>query len=71
MSAHFFNPHSRICLSILERGEGRVERNIDMREEHRLVASCMSPDQGSNPEPFGVWDGAPTEPPGQGLSAHF
>ncbi|KAK1331448.1 hypothetical protein QTO34_009403 [Cnephaeus nilssonii] len=26
--------------------EGKTERNIDVRETHRLVASCTSPDQG-------------------------
>ena len=48
---------------------------IDLREIERLVASCMHssnsngdwtrnlgmcPDQESNPQPFGVWDDAPT-----------
>ncbi|ELK24897.1 Centrosomal protein of 44 kDa [Myotis davidii] len=30
----------------VEEREGKKERNIDVRERHRLVASCMSPDQG-------------------------
>ena len=33
----------------LERGKGRGderERNIDVREKHRSVASCVHPDQG-------------------------
>ena len=38
----------------LERGEGRKkerERNIDVREKHRWVTSCMCPDWGPNPQP--------------------
>ena len=44
------------CLFIylfLERGEGREkkrERNMDIREKHRPVASLMCPDQGLNPQ---------------------
>ena len=38
------------------------ERNINVREKHRLVASHMHPDQEWNPQPFGVQDDAPTEP---------
>ena len=50
------NPHLMICLLILEREEGgerekEGERNIDVREKHQSVASCMRPDQGSNPQP--------------------
>ena len=36
------------------------DRNIDVREKHLLVASRLCPDQGLNPQPFGVWDDAPT-----------
>ena len=58
---HFFNPHLRLCLLILGREEGREkERNIDVREKHQLVASHVFPGQGWNPQPFGVWDDAPT-----------
>ena len=45
----FFNPHPRICLLILEREEGR-DRDTDMREKHRLVASGSHPNRGSNPQ---------------------
>ena len=51
---HFFNPHLRLCLLILEREERRErerERNIDVREKHQSVASRMLPDQGSNLQP--------------------
>ena len=58
------NPHLRTCLVILERGEGRKrerERNIDVKEKHRLVASCMRPDWEPNRQPFlGLRDNAPT-----------
>ena len=54
---HFIlNPYLRICLLILDRedggGEGERERERD-REilKHQSVASCMSPDWGSNPQP--------------------
>ena len=43
---NFFNSHPKTCLLILERGEGRErewERNIDVREKHRSVASHMCP----------------------------
>ena len=52
-------------LLILERekgGERGRERHahISVREKHLLVASCMRPDQESNPQPFGVWDDTET-----------
>ena len=53
-SIFFFYPHLRTCLLILERGEERGidrERNIDVKEKHQLVASCMHPNQGLNPQP--------------------
>ena len=34
-----------------EGGERVRERDIDVREKHQMVASCMCPDQGSNPQP--------------------
>ena len=44
-----------------ERGAGREkerERNINVRENHQLVASCMRPDQGWNLQPSYVpWPG--------------
>ena len=44
----------------LEKKEGGGgQRNIDVREEHRRVASITHPDQGMNPQPFGVWRDAP------------
>ena len=36
------------------------EREISMWEKHWSVASCTSPDWGSNPQPFGAQDDAPT-----------
>ena len=39
---------------IIERGKGRErewERNIDMREKHRLAAFCMYPNQGPDLQP--------------------
>ena len=58
--------HPRTFFHCFER-----ERNIDVREKHRLVASCrlltqdwthnlgMCPDQKSSLQPFGVWDDGP------------
>ena len=59
-----------------ERGRERERerQNIDVKEKHWLVASCTHPDQesnlgynlglcpnlGLNPQPFGVWNKAPT-----------
>ena len=48
-----FNPHLRTCLLISERREGREregERNIDVREKYRRVASCTCPHWGPNPQ---------------------
>ena len=42
---------------ILERGKGwekERERNIDVREKHRLAASCTRPDWGPNLQPSHV-----------------
>ena len=42
-----------VCL-FLEREEGKEkerEKNIDVKEKQRLVASHMHPDQGPNPQP--------------------
>ena len=62
-----FNSHRRICLLILEREEGRKrERNIDRlplictltRDRTCGLGTCL--DWGSNQQPFGVQDDAPT-----------
>lgn len=48
-------------IDIRERGsDGERERNKDVREKHRLVASHMNPDWGSNPCPFSLQDDNPT-----------
>ena len=43
LTLFFSDPYPRTCLLILERGEGRGERerkrNIDVRKKHLLVAS--------------------------------
>ena len=67
--------HSRTHFLILERGEQMErlkERNINVREKHRLVASHMHPDWGwtrrldmcadpeSNPRSFSAGDDSPT-----------
>ena len=39
---------------------GGEERDINMREKYLLVASYRIPDWNLNPQPFGVWDDAPT-----------
>ena len=41
---------------------GRGERNIDVGEKHRPVASHTDRNQESNPQPFGVQDDATTKP---------
>ena len=56
----FWNPHLRTFFycSQREREEGWEEgreKNIDVREEHQSVASCMHPDQEWNPKPNGAW----------------
>ena len=51
--------------------ERKGERNIDEKERHQLVASCMYPDGESNPQPFGYRTTLqPTEPqhPGRKLT---
>ena len=60
-----------MLIDFLERGEGR-ERNIDVKEKHQSVASCMHPDwdqtrnldmcpdRESKPQPFGLGNDAPT-----------
>ena len=55
----FKNPHPRI-LGFIDLGWGEA-RNIDMREKHQGVVSHMCPNRGLNPQPFGVWDNAPTD----------
>ena len=40
--------------------KGEEERNINVREKHRLVASCMHPDWESNLQHFGAWCDTPT-----------
>ena len=68
-----FNPHPRICLSILETEEGREgetsmrERNIDWlppvgaptRTQTCNLGLC--PDRGLNPHLFGEWEDTPTK----------
>ena len=41
------------------------------KRENWPVSSCMAPDWGLNLQPFGVWDDAPTEPPGQSQKNYF
>ena len=44
-------------ISFEERREGKEkerERNIDVRDKYRSVASCTQPDQGPNPKPSHV-----------------
>ena len=49
---------------ILEREErglrGEKEKETLMWERHWLVAYCVYPEWGSNPQLFGAQDGAPT-----------
>lgn len=52
----FLNPHHRTCLLILERGEGG---RWGEGEKRPLVGSCLCPDPGSKPQPFGSPDDAP------------
>ena len=49
----FFNPRPRICLLIdIERErETERQRKTNVREKHRLLASCTHPDRGPNPQP--------------------
>ena len=47
MFLYLFNPHLRTCLFILERGEGR---NINVRENHQLVAFHRLHDWESSPK---------------------
>ena len=82
----FKNPHLRICLLIFRERKGGREwgrkkerkRNIDVREKHWFVASCMHFNWGLNLQPsYVLWLGIEptifwctgrfqlTEPPGQ------
>ena len=67
-----FNPHSRICLFILEREEegkrkSETERKTSMWERNIDLLSSRRPDSGWNLQPFGARDNAqPTDQPGQG-----
>ena len=70
-----------ICMTLTQRRvywfEREKERNINVREKHRLVASYTHPNQvqtcnlgmcsdwESEPQPFGVWDDTPTSWPTQ------
>ena len=51
----FFRDYLFIYLFILKieevGGERGKERNINVREKHQFVASCMHPDWGLNPKP--------------------
>ena len=87
LPCHGYNSYAKnftyFIYLFLERGKGKVterERNINVREKHRLVASCrcpiwdqtqnvgMSPDRESNRRPFTLWDDAqPSEPHQLGL----
>ena len=54
----FFNSHLRICTYWYFFIEREKERNINVREKYRLVASCTCPDWGSNSQPRYVpWPG--------------
>ena len=61
-----FNPHSRICLLILEGEEGR-ERETSIGRLFYAAhwgsnpqPSSTCPDQETNPHPFAAWDDLPT-----------
>ena len=70
LTFYFFNPHLRICFSLIlerkERGEGERERNIDWflpigtltRDQTHSLVKC--PERESNSQSFGLWDGTPT-----------
>ena len=70
----FFNLHLRICSLILERDKEkyRCEKDIGWLPPIWALAGDWTCNPGlwhnqkSNPQPFGVQDAAPTEPPGQG-----
>ena len=47
----FFKDFIDLFLDSREGREKERERNTDMREQHQLVASCMHPNQGLNPQP--------------------
>lgn len=79
----YFCPHPRTYVLILESRQGR-ERNTDLKEEHRPVASCTHPRQGQNPQPTHVLcpgidpqpfclpdDDQQIEPPSQGSNNSF
>ena len=52
-----FNPRLRICFMDFRERERKGERlrNINVRDRYQSVASCMCPNQGSNPQPFTVY----------------
>ena len=67
LGTNFLYPNPRLCLLVLERGEGKKRgRNTDSLAPvcaPTRDGSCslgVWPDPDLNPHPFGVWDGAPT-----------
>ena len=48
---HYTQQNMVFILGTGERRERERERNIDVREKHRLVASHTRPFQGPNPQP--------------------
>ena len=62
----FFSPCPRICFLLILERKGDRERNINRlpptgtRNRDQTCNLGMCPVQGWNPQPFGVWDGAPT-----------
>ena len=68
--ANFFNPHPRMYLLVLGREEGiERERKRGREREREIVCATtgdwthnlgMCPDWRLNPQPFGVWEDAPT-----------
>ena len=57
----FFNPYLRTSsLLLLERERKREGEGERVKEKHVSVASQMCLAWGSNPQPSGVQDGAPT-----------
>lgn len=61
-SVCFFNPHPRLCFYWFLEGGREREKNINMTEKHRQVASCILLDRELNPQPKYVpWSGIKPE----------
>ena len=57
----FPNPHLRMCLLIWQQASNVFSfTNIDVKERYQSAASCIGSRWALRPQPFGIWDNAPS-----------